>query len=169
MSLQAQPEDFTKNELVDLSEKMNLPTSGTKDQLCQRINVLVSMDDEMSGGDRLVYERNMSEEDKDRYFLGEGALNDMQKKYCRCILHTADKQPGWCLKDKAWYKKRDGEQCYNPYAVCTKSVGRKGPAFECVKNLDLDVIPESELEALAQLKGKSIDELYAMWREEMRQ
>ena len=109
--------------------------------------------------DRVRYNRDTTDTEKEKYFLSNTPLDDKQKKYCRCILHTADKQPEWCLKEKAWFQKRDGVSCYNPYAVCTKAVKRSGPAFECVKYYDLDHIPQSELRSLANLKGKSIEEL----------
>lgn len=47
-------------------------------------------------------------------------------RYCRCLLHVGEKQPTWCLHDKAWRQKRNGKTCYNPYAVCTKTLKRKG-------------------------------------------
>lgn len=115
---------------------------------------------------RLVYRQGMPPSEKEAYFMPGTPLNNIQKKYCRCLLHVADDQEDWCLRDKAWFESRDGVECYNPYAVCTKSVGRKGPAFECVRHFDLDTIPASELNALADLKGKSEKDLYKVWKEE---
>jgi len=80
-------------------------------------------------------------------------LSEKHEKYCRCVLHVAADQPEWCVSEGAWEQTRDGETCYNPYAVCTASVGRSG-ALECFLNYDLDAIPKDEIAGLVELKGK---------------
>jgi hypothetical protein len=44
------------------------------------------------------------------------------KKMERCILGVKSKLPKKCFSRKKWV---GGEGCYNPWAVCNKSVGRK--------------------------------------------
>ena len=43
------------------------------------------------------------------------------KKYEDCVLKVKAKQPKHCMKRGKWV---GGEGCYNPWAICTKSVGR---------------------------------------------
>ncbi len=50
------------------------------------------------------------------------SLSEGEQRYCRCILKVAQKQPDECLRNKSWGR---GTGCYNPYAVCTKSVGHQ--------------------------------------------
>jgi hypothetical protein len=42
-------------------------------------------------------------------------------KYESCVLKIKMKQPKKCFKDGAWV---GGKGCYNPWAICTKTVGR---------------------------------------------
>lgn len=93
---------------------------------------------------------------KKKYFVHDAHLNERQMAYCRCIPKVAVKNPEWCYKHEAW--KKNKEKCVNPYAVCTKSTGRKG-RFYCGKYYDFDNIPEKEVEALAALKGVSVNEM----------
>lgn len=85
------------------------------------------------------------------YFKRSNKLSEPHRRYCRCVLHVADKQSTECLRDKKWGQVVNGKQCFNPFAICSKSTSRKG-AVECFKNLDLTKIPKSELSALANLK-----------------
>lgn len=78
---------------------------------------------------------------KSAYFKSKTPLTEEQKSYCRCIAHVS-------AKDSA----------YNPYAVCTKSVGRAG-SFKCTPYYNYDEIPQEEVEGLARLKGKSTSQL----------
>ena len=50
--------------------------------------------------------------------------NGKRAKYERCVLKVKEKLPKKCLKKKAWGKRINGKMCYNPWAVCTKTVGR---------------------------------------------
>jgi hypothetical protein len=72
-----------------------------------------------------------------------------QEKYCDCVLSVAAKQPTDCLTDKAWYEKRDGKTCYNPYAVCAKST--KNSTHECGTYYDYDKLSDEKLLTLAYL------------------
>jgi CRISPR/Cas system CSM-associated protein Csm4 (group 5 of RAMP superfamily) len=77
----------------------------------------------------------------DKYFKTGSPLTEKQKKWCRCIAHTAKQSPK-----------------YNPYALCGKTVGKEGN-FKCVPYYDFENIPAEEVEALAKLKGKSAKSL----------
>lgn len=101
---------------------------------------------------------------KKNYFKPGNRLNDEQKKYCRCVYHVAAQQTPECLRRRKWtdYSKKSKDQskdlkdqnpnkCYNPYAICSKSVKRKG-RIECYKNTRLQNLPPNEREALAALK-----------------
>ena len=64
-------------------------------------------------------------------------LTEKQRKYCRCILHIA----------KSWPK-------YNPYAVCTASMHRKG-AITCgayYGKYGFENFDENELRGYARMK-----------------
>jgi len=92
------------------------------------------------------------------YFNDQISLSETQQKYCRCILHVASDQPDWCLEEgfpgsKEKPEVRDGRTCYNPYAICTKTISRRG-LVECFLNYNLDGIPPKEVGALVYLKQK---------------
>lgn len=94
---------------------------------------------------------------KKNYFKPGNRLNDEQKKYCRCVYHVAAQQTPECLRRRKWTdqsknpKDRNPTKCYNPYAICSKSVKRKG-RIECYKNTRLQNLPLKERKALAALK-----------------
>lgn len=94
---------------------------------------------------------------KSRYFKQPVTISDAQQRWCRCILHVAKKQPDWCLdnpEENAGIES-EGRKCYNPYAVCSKSVkGKRGR--ECFKYLNLQAIPRDERESLLRLHHKSM-------------
>ena len=91
---------------------------------------------------------------KKNYFKPGNRLNDEQKKYCRCVYNVAAQQTPECLRRRKWTDKSENKnpnKCYNPYAICSKSVKRKG-RIECYKNTRLQNLPPNEREALAALK-----------------
>ena len=94
---------------------------------------------------------------EDNYFKPESELTEQQKKYCRCQMKVAAKQTPNCLKDKAWYQKRDGKECYNVYAVCAKSVGT---TTHCGVHYNFSGIPDDQLKAYANLHNKTIPSPY---------
>ncbi len=87
---------------------------------------------------------------KANYFKKRSAYykepSGMPARYCRCLLHVASKQPDWCLKEQAWFQKRNGTKCYNPYALCTKSTRRKG-VVHCSEHYALSRLPKAERKA----------------------
>ena len=101
-----------------------------------------------------------------KYFLENIPLTERQKKYCRCVAKVASKNNEWCYTHNMWKKppsrrsrsSRRGA-CYNPYAVCTKSVGSENRPRACLKYMDLERMPKEEVRALAKLKGVSASTL----------
>lgn len=83
------------------------------------------------------------------YFKADTSLNEKQQDWCRCVLKVAAKQRGDCNIEKAWFETRDGQQCYNPYAICSKSVGTS--VRTCGENYDFSSISDNELIAYTQL------------------
>lgn len=77
-----------------------------------------------------------------------------QKKWCRCILHVAAKQPDTCFTGN-----RTGKGCYNVYAVCSKSVGTS--SRKCGEHFQFENIPDKELIAYAKLKKIDIPKPYS--------
>jgi hypothetical protein len=73
-------------------------------------------------------------------------------RYCRCVLHVADAQPRWCLRHKAWRKVRGKKTCYNPYAVCTARLKRKG-VMHCGDAYNVSGFPKSEQKTYVLLQA----------------
>jgi len=76
---------------------------------------------------------------KDYWFKGGSNLTELNKKYCRCLVHVSGK-------------------VNNPYAVCTKSVGREGSP-KCFDEFDFNHIPKDELERYLEWKGKKMSDV----------
>ncbi len=89
------------------------------------------------------------------YFLPGTTLTDQQQKWCRCVLKVADKQRGACNIERAWFETRGTIVCYNPYAICSKSVGTS--TRECGKNYDFESLSDNHLIAYAELHQKDKD------------
>lgn len=98
------------------------------------------------GQNTLVFKHNHND-----YFLPDSTLNDQEKKYCRCVLNVASQQPGACNLEKAWFERREGSVCYNPYAVCASSVGTS--SRECGDNYNFQGLPLDHVKAYAGLHG----------------
>lgn len=92
-------------------------------------------------------------------FFKEGTLlTPEQRNYCACVLKVAEKQPGECNTDKAWFDERQGETCYNPYAVCTKST--RTSYRHCGQEYNFETMSDEYLITYAQLSGVSIPTPY---------
>jgi hypothetical protein len=104
------------------------------------------------------------EESEGSYFLPETPLDERQKSHCRCVLHVAAQNPDWCNRENAWFQKREGKKCYNPYAVCTSSIGTQS---ECSVYYNFSNIPDNELIAYALLRNGRIPIPEPYNREEM--
>lgn len=72
------------------------------------------------------------------------------KKYCSCLVKVSKKQSVNCLKNK-----KSSKKCYNPYAICTSSLKRKGNV-NCSKLLDYNKILKPDLYKYALAKGKKV-------------
>ena len=88
-------------------------------------------------------------EEKANYFIPGTTLTEQQQKWCRCVLKVADKQKGACNTEQAWFQTRENKTCYNPFAVCSASVGTS--TRECGDNLNFEALSDDYLLAYAQL------------------
>ena len=95
---------------------------------------------------------------KDEFFVKDPPLSPREKKYCRCTLKVMSKQPAWCLRDRAWFHKRGGKTCYNPYAICAKSVGTT--SRNCGDNFDYEKLDDKYLMGFANIKNIKISDPY---------
>lgn len=94
--------------------------------------------------------------DHSQYFLPGANLSEQEMKYCMCVLQVAAKQPGSCNLEKAWYETRDDRVCYNPYAVCARSVGTT--SRDCGKYYNFDTLPDNLIQAYMNLNQITIPE-----------
>lgn len=86
-------------------------------------------------------------------YQADAGISNQQKKYCDCIIEDAAKQPESCLIEQAWYQKRDGYTCSNPYAICGRLPHDNN---ECFLHYDYDQLSKAELRALAILQKMSL-------------
>lgn len=102
-----------------------------------------------------------------RYTDISNGLTETQRKFCRCVLHLAKNNPDWCNREHSWPKRQaDGSfkndprgKCYNPWAVCTNKLKRKGRSPRCdyLFTLPSSGIPYDEVLAYALLNYKKIN------------
>lgn len=81
---------------------------------------------------------------------GDHPLTEREVSYCNCLLGVAGKQPSGCTPERAG-RRIQGETCYNPFAVCAKSVGTT--SRKCNEYYDYDNLSDPELIAAASLIG----------------
>lgn len=91
--------------------------------------------------------------DKHAIIQADSDLSDEQQKFCSCVIDVAVKQPSACNFEKAWFEKREGAMCYNPFAVCAKSIGTSTRA--CNSNYNFDAMNDAQLEAFGNLYNVS--------------
>lgn len=96
--------------------------------------------------------------DKEMWLKSDRIMEEDEEKYCRCVLQVASKQPASCNEDKAWYEKREGKTCYNPYAVCANTVGTT--SRQCGENYNFENIPDEHLIGYASLSGIPVPQPY---------
>ena len=87
-------------------------------------------------------------------FKADSPLSEPEKRYCSCLLKSAARQPEDCIIEKAWFEKRSGKRCSNPYAICAKSVGAH--VRKCSSNYNFSGMTDDLLRAWILLHGKSI-------------
>ncbi len=94
------------------------------------------------------------------YFKKKTKLEKDEKKWCRCVLHVAAKQNQSCLQDvnNNAEKTLDGQMCYNPYAVCSKTIGTS--SRKCGINYNFKNIPDDELIAYSNMKKIKVPSPY---------
>lgn len=89
--------------------------------------------------------------------------SSMEKKYCGCVAKVTSKQPKKCYT-RGTFKSKSG--CYNPYAVCTKSVGRTGK-IKCGKYYSKS-LTKKQFDSLARSKGMSASKFKKLLKSENR-
>jgi len=52
----------------------------------------------------------------------EKQFPEVREKLERCVMKVKERLPKWCLEEEAWGETRQGETCYNPWAVCRASI-----------------------------------------------
>ena len=88
------------------------------------------------------------------YVKAGSTLTEKEQSYCSCVAQVATKQPGACNLEKAWFEERDDQVCYNPFAVCAKSVGTTTRA--CLSNYDYDVMDDDMITSVAYLHNITV-------------
>lgn len=87
------------------------------------------------------------------YYGADVHIPYKHKKYCKCVVDVVSKSPKGCTKKT---KKYSMKGCYNPYAVCAKTVGRPIGRFECFKYMKMSKLTPQELNALERYKMKKL-------------
>lgn len=87
-------------------------------------------------------------------------LNEEDAKYCRAVVEVAAKQTPSCLKEQAWREYREGEMCYNPYAIAHKSVQGEAGRIDCGSHYVYENLPDLELIGYANLNRLPIPDPY---------
>lgn len=94
---------------------------------------------------------------REGYFISGNPLSAGQQAYCKCTLDLDEKNPRWCNKEKAYFETRENQTCYNPYAVCTKSVGQQS---ECSQWFNFDAFSDAELTGYSDIRRIQVPEPY---------
>ncbi|BCU03539.1 hypothetical protein [Pandoravirus japonicus] len=88
----------------------------------------------------------------DGYFWRGAPIDDRQRAYCRCLLHVAARNRDDCYDTPGAL---GTGRCYNPYAVCTASVGRQSECSDYYAFTPRAVrggIPDDEVAAYAHMR-----------------
>jgi len=82
------------------------------------------------------------------YIERDASLTEKQRRFCRCVLHVAKNNTKECNRNRSWGKKT---KCYNPYAVCAKTIGTTTGRKPCFYMFENPSIPAEEIIAYAHL------------------
>lgn len=88
----------------------------------------------------------------DGYFWRDAPIDDRQRAYCRCLLHVAARNRDDCYGTPGAL---GTGRCYNPYAVCTASVGRQSECsnyYAFTPEAVRGGIPDDEVAAYARMR-----------------
>ena len=91
------------------------------------------------------------------YFHSQSTLSPGEEAYCRCVLHVGAKNPPDCDRQRLYFQTVNGKKCYNPFAVCTSSVGAHS---ECTQSYNFQGIPDDELIAYSNVRRLPISDPY---------
>lgn len=86
--------------------------------------------------------------------LGTSTLSEDKMKFCSCLIEESTKMPIECVKKRESYTYEHGKTCYNPFAVCAKSVGTT--SRECPQNYNFNAMDDEQIEAFAALHNISL-------------
>lgn len=95
--------------------------------------------------------------------LGNSTLSEKERNYCSCLIDVSSKLPIECIKKGEAFTYEHGKMCYNPFAVCAKSVGTT--SRECAQNYNFNAMDDTQIEAFAALHNVSL--AYPVNREEL--
>ena len=73
-----------------------------------------------------------------------------KEKFCRCVLHVAQKNTQECNRTREW-----GDKCYNPYSICAKTTRTTTGGKPC--NYIFNNIPIEEVKAYIDLHYDAIN------------
>lgn len=92
----------------------------------------------------------------DGYFWRGAPINERQKAYCRCVLHVGAKNDDACYATPGAL---GTGRCYNPYAVCTASVGTQSECsayYAFTPQAVRGGIRTDEVNAYARMRGLTV-------------
>ena len=137
------PKEFVKVNNLTLVDRgffrvgTNVPTYGS-------INNSNNNDNNSNNDDNYSYAPS-----EPSYFKSNSSLPEQKEKWCRCVVKVSSKQSQECLEQKAWFKTIGESKCYNPYAICSKSVGTS--SRECGDNYEFNNFSDQELKSYGYL------------------
>lgn len=102
----------------------------------------------------LVGQSQVSQNPDHPLIIADSPLEEREQAFCSCVAQVATRQPGACNLEKAWFEFRDGRECYNPFAVCSSSVGTT--SRNCMENYNYDAMDDATLESLAYLHNVTV-------------
>ena len=128
-------------EIAAVNLGLEVPSRATKQELFEAVVLALQRAGRLPPVPKEQKERK---KEREPYFLDDTDLPESDRKYCRCVVHVGEKQPDWCLRERAFRQIRDGRKCYNPWAVCHASVKNVGQP-ECSGNFDFNQFTDREL------------------------
>jgi phosphatidylethanolamine-binding protein (PEBP) family uncharacterized protein len=154
-------QEFIINEKVSQRERFDVDSLVQRYQLVLIDHAIIIVDSE-----NMMYyvePNQISMNPNHPLILGDSTLNDAEQRYCACLIEASSHIPQECIKKKEAFMYEDGKMCYNPFAVCAKSVGTT--SRECPQNYNFNAMSDDEIEAFATLHNVSL--VYPINREEL--
>lgn len=86
---------------------------------------------------------------RDDIFIDGAPLTEQEKRYCRCVIDVAAKNPPECFNLPSFAVLPSGQRCVSSYAICSASVGKQA---NCGAWYDFSKFSDTRLEAYARLR-----------------